>query len=140
MHIEYKIIVLGNPNVGKSALIVQFTQGVFIQRYVPTIEDSYNTYLDIEGKQYHLEILDTDGSEQFDVMRNIYIKDGDGILLVFSVEDYNSFTEAERLYNQIIKIKGSNKGDNINMILIGNKCDNELKRVITVGKARQKAN
>jgi GTPase SAR1 family protein len=38
---EYKIVVLGSGGVGKSALTVQFVQGIFVEKYDPTIEDCY---------------------------------------------------------------------------------------------------
>ena len=38
---EYKLVVLGSGGVGKSALTVQFIQGVFVEKYDPTIEDCY---------------------------------------------------------------------------------------------------
>ena len=38
---EYKLVVLGTGGVGKSALTVQFVQNIFVERYDPTIEDSY---------------------------------------------------------------------------------------------------
>ncbi|KAE8623104.1 hypothetical protein XENTR_v10005495 [Xenopus tropicalis] len=59
---EYKLVVLGSGGVGKSALTVQFVQGIFVEKYDPTIEDSYRKQVEVEGQQCMLEILDTAGT------------------------------------------------------------------------------
>ena len=59
---EYKIVVLGSGGVGKSALTVQFVQGIFVEKYDPTIEDCYRKQVEINGQQCMLEILDTAGT------------------------------------------------------------------------------
>lgn len=38
---EYKIVVLGSGGVGKSALTVQFVQGLFVEKYDPTVRHSF---------------------------------------------------------------------------------------------------
>ena len=48
---EYKIVVLGSGGVGKSALTVQFVQGIFVEKYDPTIEDSYRKQVEVDGTQ-----------------------------------------------------------------------------------------
>ena len=48
---EYKLVVLGSGGVGKSALTVQFVQGIFVERYDPTIEDSYRKSVELDGQQ-----------------------------------------------------------------------------------------
>jgi Ras-related protein Rap-1A len=58
---EYKIVVLGSGGVGKSALTIQFIQGSFVEKYDPTIEDSYRKHVEIDGKAAMLDILDTAG-------------------------------------------------------------------------------
>ncbi|KAI4744207.1 hypothetical protein E4T50_05430 [Aureobasidium sp. EXF-12298] len=45
--------------------VAQFVQGIWIERYDPTIEDSYRKQCDVDGRQVILEILDTAGTEQF---------------------------------------------------------------------------
>jgi len=49
--VEYKLVVLGSGGVGKSALTVQFVQGVFVEKYDPTIEDSYRKFVSVRGLQ-----------------------------------------------------------------------------------------
>ena len=62
---EYKIVVLGSGGVGKSALTVQFVQGIFVEKYDPTIEDSYRKQVEVDGQQCMLEILDTAGTVNY---------------------------------------------------------------------------
>lgn len=64
---EYKIVVLGSGGVGKSALTVQFVQGIFVEKYDPTIEDSYRKQVEVDGQQCMLEILDTAGTVSYAV-------------------------------------------------------------------------
>ena len=49
-------LVLGSGGVGKSALTVQFVQGIFVEKYDPTIEDSYRKQVEVDGQQCMLEM------------------------------------------------------------------------------------
>ncbi|KAM3123749.1 hypothetical protein ACQ2H7_002974 [Candidozyma auris] len=126
---DYKIVVLGAGGVGKSSVTVQFVQGVYVESYDPTIEDSYRKSIEVDGRACDLEILDTAGVAQFTAMRELYIKSGKGFLLVYSVTDENSLTELLALREQVLRIKDS---DNVPMVLIGNKSDLEEDRVLSV--------
>ena len=88
---EYKIVVLGSGGVGKSALTVQFVQGIFVEKYDPTIEDSYRKQVEVDGQQCMLEILDTAGTEQFASMRDLYIKNGQGFIVAYSITNHQTF-------------------------------------------------
>jgi len=124
---EYKLVVLGSGGVGKSALTVQFVQGIFVEKYDPTIEDSYRKVVEIEGQQCMLEILDTAGTEQFTAMRDLYMKNGQGFLLVYSITAQSTFNDLQDLRMQILRVKDA---DDVPMILVGNKCDLEDERVV----------
>lgn len=126
--VEYKLVVLGSGGVGKSALTVQFVQGIFVEKYDPTIEDSYRKQVEIDGTQCMLEILDTAGTEQFTAMRDLYMKNGQGFVLVFSLIAQSTFNDLPDLREQILRVKDT---DNVPMVLVGNKCDLEDQRVIS---------
>lgn len=111
---------MGAGGVGKSCLTVQFVQGIYIDTYDPTIEDSYSKEIEVDGRGCSLEILDTAGVAQFTAMRELYIKNGQGFLLVYSVTDKKSLEELLAIREQITRIKGTS---NIPMVLVGNKCD-----------------
>ncbi|KFD49381.1 hypothetical protein M514_09744 [Trichuris suis] len=124
---EYKIVVLGSGGVGKSALTVQFVQGIFVEKYDPTIEDSYRKQVEVDGQQCMLEILDTAGTEQFTAMRDLYMKNGQGFVLVYSITAQSTFNDLIDLRDQILRVKDT---DEVPMILVGNKCDLEDERVV----------
>ncbi|KAK7490577.1 hypothetical protein BaRGS_00018180 [Batillaria attramentaria] len=124
---EYKLVVLGSGGVGKSALTVQFVQGIFVEKYDPTIEDSYRKQVEVDGQQCMLEILDTAGTEQFTAMRDLYMKNGQGFLLVYSITAQSTFNDLSELREQILRVKDT---DDVPMLLVGNKCDLEDERVV----------
>ncbi|KAF1943312.1 ras-domain-containing protein [Clathrospora elynae] len=125
---EYHIVVLGSGGVGKSCLTAQFVQNVWIESYDPTIEDSYRKVIDVDGRHVILEILDTAGTEQF----KLYMKTGQGFLLVFSITSASSFRELAELREQIRRIK---EDSTVPMVLIGNKSDLEEDRAVSRPRA-----
>ncbi|CEP18824.1 hypothetical protein [Parasitella parasitica] len=125
---EYKLVVLGSGGVGKSALTVQFVQSIFVEKYDPTIEDSYRKQVEVDGQQCMLEILDTAGTEQFTAMRDLYMKNGQGFLLVFSITSSVTLTDLNELREQILRVKDE---ENVPMVLVGNKCDLEDERMVS---------
>eukprot|EP00127_Corallochytrium_limacisporum_P003144 Clim_evm73s146 gene=Clim_evmTU73s146 len=125
---EYKLVVLGSGGVGKSALTVQFVQGIFVEKYDPTIEDSYRKQVEVDGQQCMLEILDTAGTEQFTAMRDLYMKNGQGFVLVYSITAQSTFNDLQDLREQILRVKDT---DEVPMCLVGNKCDLEDERVVS---------
>ncbi|KAF7881686.1 uncharacterized protein EAF02_006374 [Botrytis sinoallii] len=124
----YHIVVLGAGGVGKSCLTAQFVQNIWIESYDPTIEDSYRKVIEVDGRQCMLEILDTAGTEQFTAMRELYMKTGQGFLLVFSITSQSSLNELSELRETIIRIKDD---ENVPIVIVGNKSDLEQDRVVS---------
>eukprot|EP00762_Andalucia_godoyi_P001563 ANDGO_00220.mRNA.1 Ras-related protein Rap-1 len=124
---EYKIVVLGAGGVGKSALSIRFIQGKFVEKYDPTIEDSYRKQVDVDGQAVMLDILDTAGQEEYAAMREPYMQSGQGFVLVYSIIDHNSFDEVSAMYDTLVSVKGTK---DIPIVLVGNKADLEADRVV----------
>ncbi|CAN6605379.1 ras-related protein Rsr1p [Trichomonascus vanleenenianus] len=125
---EYQVVVLGAGGVGKSSVTVQYVQNQFTETYDPTIEDSYRKNTWVDGRSCTLEILDTAGVEQFTAMRELYIKNGEGFIFVYSVANEDSLLELLELREQVLRIKDSSS---VPMVLVANKCDLESERVIS---------
>ena len=138
-----KLTVMGSGSVGKSAITTQFCSGVFVEQYDPTIEDSYRKLVEVNGQQYMLEILDTAGTEHFTAMRDLYIKNGQGFILVYSIVSEGSFYELNEIRNQIVEIKDAVNTEKtkqkVPIILVGNKCDLSHQRVISVEQGKERA-
>ncbi|KAJ4246180.1 Ras- protein rsr1 [Fusarium falciforme] len=148
---ELHVVVLGAGGVGKSCLTAQFVHNEWIESYDPTIEDSYRTQLQVDGRQVVLEILDTAGTEQFGrsfmaqqlphhdprtddgpvAMRDLYMKTGQGFLLVFSITSSSSLSELAGLREEIIRIKDD---ENVPIVIVGNKADLEENRAVPRAK------
>jgi small GTP-binding protein len=80
---------------------------MFVERYDPTIEDSYRKQVEIDNQICMLEILDTAGTEQFNAMRDLYMKNGQGFILMFSITDQSTISDIAEIRKQIIKVKDS---------------------------------
>jgi len=136
---ELKIVLLGVGGVGKSAFTARFVQGVFVEKYDPTIEDSYRKPFECEGENYILEILDTAGTEQFSSMRDLYMKDGQGFLLIYSIVARATLTTLEDFYKQILKVKDLQEGSSVAIVVVGNKADLDANREVKVDEAERLA-
>ena len=117
---ELKLVVLGKSLVGKSALTFRFINNQFPKEHDTTIEDQYKTVININGSQVRLEILDTAGQDDYQSMLETWINSGAGFLLVYSIDDMESFTEVQKKYEKLVSLKGK---DIYSCIIVGNKCD-----------------
>eukprot|EP01120_Amphizonella_sp_Union-15-10_P005084 TRINITY_DN1581_c0_g1_i1.p1 TRINITY_DN1581_c0_g1~~TRINITY_DN1581_c0_g1_i1.p1 ORF type:complete len:213 (+),score=30.61 TRINITY_DN1581_c0_g1_i1:37-675(+) len=130
----YHFIVMGTGGVGKSAITIQFINRRFEDRYDPTIEDRYSKVIEYEGIQCFLEIFDTAGQETFSAMRELYMKNGEGFILVFSLSSEKSLEELITIHQGIMRYKGTTP---VAKVLIGNKKD--LKREISINAGKDLA-
>jgi len=117
---EYKIVVLGGGGVGKSALTIRLVTDNFLEEYDPTIEDSYRKQVIIDNQTALLDILDTAGQEEFSSMKDQWMREGQGFLLVYNIASRGTFDELKQTYLKIQRVKERN---DVPIVLAGNKCD-----------------
>ena len=126
--VPLKIAVLGQTLVGKSALTFRFINNKFPDEHDTTIEDSYQIPAKIDDIQCSLEILDTAGQDDYQTMLDTWINTSDGFILVYSIDNRESFESMKIRYERILKLKGDQKAS---IIVVGNKCDLVDERKVT---------
>ena len=130
----FKVLLLGNSDVGKSSLLLRYVDSVWNDAFVPTIGVDFKVKtLNINDKKIKMQIWDTAGQERFRTVVATYFRGAHGILLLYDVTNKDSFKNLE---NWLIEIE-KNAQEKVLKILIGNKCDLTDDREITTeeGKA-----
>ena len=120
--IRLRICVLGKTMVGKTCLINRFLNGKYQVEHDRTIEEQYSKYLKIKEEDCVLEITDTGGLDEYLSSLDIWINNSDGFLLVYSINDKDSFDGIKMRYDKILKYKKSKK---FCSLVVGNKTDLE---------------
>ena len=130
----FKVLLLGNSNVGKSSLFLRFVDDIWNDTFVPTIGVDFKIKtFDIDEKRIKMQMWDTAGQERFKNIIASYYRGAHGILLIYDVTDKDSF---KNLSNWLIEIE-KNSSKNVLKVLIGNKTDLEDKRVISYNQGKE---
>jgi len=124
---EYKLVIIGGGAVGKSSLTMQLVSNQFQDEYDPTIEDSYRKQVIIDDEPAMLDILDTAGQEELSAMRDNYMRQGKGFMIVYSIINKDTYDEAILLRTRILQVKDV---DEFPMVLVGNKKDLSAQRQV----------
>ena len=121
--IAFKILLLGNSEVGKTSFILRFCEDKFIADSITTIGlDAKTKFIKMNNKKIQLIIWDTAGQERFKALCKNTFKGADGIILMYGVNNKESFKGIREWINNIKEHSDINK---IGIIIIGNKCDLE---------------
>lgn len=129
-----KIAILGYRSVGKSSLTIQFVEGQFVDSYDPTIENTFTKLITVNGQEYHLQLVDTAGQDEYSIFPQTYSIDINGYILVYSVTSIKSFEVIKVIHGKLLDMVGKVQ---IPIMLVGNKKDLHMERVISYeeGKA-----
>ena len=129
----FKVLLLGNSDVGKSSLILRFTENKWQENFTPTIGVDFKlSTLEINNKKIKMQVWDTAGQERFRTIISSYFKGSHGLLLIFDITKMESFKSLDTWLNEIEK----HANDNVLKILIGNKIDLKDKREVTYEEAK----
>ena len=131
-----KILLIGDSSVGKTCLISKYAIGVFNEDYISTIGfDSRQKEEIINNEKVLVRIFDTAGQERFKSITANYLRNAEGVILVYDLTSTESF---ENLKFWIESIKNNLGNDEpIPIIIIGNKIDLEDARVINKSVAEK---
>ena len=132
-----KIIPLGNSATGKTSIIKWYIDNYFYGQTKPTVGlDVFIKNITLNGKKFSLRIDDTSGQERFDSMTSSFLRDTDGVLLVFDVTNSESFEQGIARTKTLID---HYLEDWACTILVGNKVDAENERKVTRKQAEELA-
>ena len=122
----YKLLLIGESNVGKTSIILRYTENEFKTSGISTCGvDVKCKYVSLNNTKIRLDIWDTAGQERFRGLAKNYFRGGNGFILVYDITDKKSFDKLKGWINDAKeKIVGSYK-----MIIVGNKkdCKNQRK-------------
>jgi len=126
---------LGDGGVGKTALAVQFTLNCFVETYDPTIEDAYRKQLVVDNRMCFVEVIDTAGQEEYATLRDQWVREGQGFILVYSIASRATFERLEVFRQSMLRVKRQKPI----FMLVGNKADKHLEREVTREEGMQLA-
>ncbi|CAG0914794.1 unnamed protein product [Notodromas monacha] len=127
---------MGFRSVGKSSLTIQFVDGQFVDSYDPTIENTFSKHIKIGGQEYELKLVDTAGQDEYDIFPSQYSVDIHGYVLVYSIASSKSFDVVQVIYDKLLDMTGK---VSVPIILVGNKNDLEMQRVVPSQEGRKLA-
>jgi len=131
-----KLLLIGDSGVGKSCLLLRFSDDSFTPSFITTIGIDFKIRtIELDGKRIKLQIWDTAGQERFRTITTAYYRGAMGILLVYDVTDERSFNNIRNWFSNIEQ----HASEGVNKILIGNKCDWVEKKAITKEQGQELA-
>ena len=132
----FKVLLLGDSDVGKSSLILRYTEETFNSKLVNSIGVDFKMKKkEVDGKIIKVQIWDTAGHERFRSITYSYYRGANAIIIVFDLSDKKSFISITEWLKQIEK----HANENVFKFLVGNKSDLVEQRKVTYEEAKQYA-
>ena len=134
--ISVKMIIVGSVNVGKTSLVTRYATGSFQEISKSTSNASFITKEKIvDGVKYEIKLWDTAGQEKYRSLTKIFIKDAKIAILVYAIDDKNSFDDL-KIWLDIIQETNSN---NLILGVAANKADLYKSALVTDDQGKKYA-
>ncbi|CAK5024326.1 unnamed protein product [Meloidogyne enterolobii] len=120
--LHLRCVLVGDPCVGKTSLVVSYTRNGFCERYCPTAFDNYSVTVCVDGKPLRLELCDTAGRSEFDTIRPLGYADASVFLLCFNVAKISTLRSATQRWLPEIRALAPSAP----IILVGTQSDQRM--------------
>ena len=130
----FKLIVIGEPSVGKSCVLIRAVKNEFKGEYEVTIGAEFNSlYFQIKSKKVQLQVWDTAGMEKFRSIIKVFFNGSQAAFIVYDITRKETFEKVDSWLNMLQETASPN----VKVILVGNKKDCEGTRQVPyeMGKA-----
>ena len=135
--IKYKLIVIGDENIGKTSIIERFKNNQFSPIYEPTLGMDFQSIpILIDDQSVTLLLYDTAGSEKYRSLISLYSNEANIVFLTYDISNLESFNNIGKWYDSLSNI---NK-DEVIFALVGNKLDLDYNRKVKKEDAEKYAN
>ncbi|KAK3398853.1 GTP-binding protein ryh1 [Sordaria brevicollis] len=139
---KFKLVFLGEQSVGKTSLITRFMYDSFDNMYQATIgidflskaSERVNTMY-LEDRTVRLQLWDTAGQERFRSLIPSYIRDSSVAVVVYDISNAKSFQNTRKWIDDV----RAERGNDVIIVLVGNKTDLNDKREVTTAQGEEEA-
>ncbi|XP_038057652.1 ras-related protein Rab-10-like isoform X3 [Patiria miniata] len=124
----FKLLLIGDSGVGKTCILFRFSDDTFNTTFISTIGIDFKIKtVELQGKKIKLQIWDTAGQERFHTITTSYYRGAMGIMLVYDITQEKTFDNIAKWLRNIQE----HANEDVEKMLLGNKCDMEDKRMIS---------
>jgi len=132
----FKLLLIGDSGVGKTCVLFRFSDDAFNSTFISTIGIDFKIRtIELDDKKIKLQIWDTAGQERFRTITTAYYRGAMGILLLYDITNEKSFDNIKTWIHNIEQ----HASEDVEKMILGNKCDMEEKRVISMEQGQKLA-